>query len=169
MHRWTRVFFINTDVVCYRKLMKGKALRKHSLHEKTAASVLLKFIDLRLLCLPVRGQGMVTRAGNCAQPLCLYGLDSTSPELVQTGQRVGQWLWFVLCDWHRLLHSTLSVCSLPDDQDNHGHCFRRIVWILVCCWDCNNIYSIFFLSTNKHLGMLIFYCKKQLKTTLFTF
>jgi len=24
------------------KLMKGKALRKHSLHEKTAASVLLK-------------------------------------------------------------------------------------------------------------------------------
>ena len=25
-----------------RKLMKGKALRKHSLHEKTAASVLLK-------------------------------------------------------------------------------------------------------------------------------
>jgi len=29
------------------KLMKGKALRKHSLHEKTAASVLLKlFIKL---------------------------------------------------------------------------------------------------------------------------
>jgi len=26
----------------YRKLMKGKALRKHSLHEKIAASVLLK-------------------------------------------------------------------------------------------------------------------------------
>jgi len=26
----------------YTKLMKGKALRKHSLHEKTAASVLLK-------------------------------------------------------------------------------------------------------------------------------
>jgi len=26
----------------YIKLMKGKALRKHSLHEKTAASVLLK-------------------------------------------------------------------------------------------------------------------------------
>jgi len=26
----------------YFKLMKGKALRKHSLHEKTAASVLLK-------------------------------------------------------------------------------------------------------------------------------
>ena len=25
-----------------KKLMKGKALRKHSLHEKTAASVLLK-------------------------------------------------------------------------------------------------------------------------------
>ena len=29
------------------KLMKGKALRKHSLHEKTAASVLLKlFISI---------------------------------------------------------------------------------------------------------------------------
>jgi len=28
--------------LAYRKLMKGKALRKHSLHEKTAASVLLK-------------------------------------------------------------------------------------------------------------------------------
>ena len=27
---------------CNNKLMKGKALRKHSLHEKTAASVLLK-------------------------------------------------------------------------------------------------------------------------------
>jgi len=27
---------------CTFKLMKGKALRKHSLHEKTAASVLLK-------------------------------------------------------------------------------------------------------------------------------
>jgi len=27
---------------CKIKLMKGKALRKHSLHEKTAASVLLK-------------------------------------------------------------------------------------------------------------------------------
>jgi len=27
---------------CLIKLMKGKALRKHSLHEKTAASVLLK-------------------------------------------------------------------------------------------------------------------------------
>ena len=26
----------------FRKLIKGKALRKHSLHEKTAASVLLK-------------------------------------------------------------------------------------------------------------------------------
>ena len=26
------------------KLMKGKALRKHSLHEKTAASVLLKLL-----------------------------------------------------------------------------------------------------------------------------
>jgi len=29
----------NNDII---KLMKGKALRKHSLHEKTAASVLLK-------------------------------------------------------------------------------------------------------------------------------
>ena len=28
--------------LCYTKLMKGKVLRKHSLHEKTAASVLLK-------------------------------------------------------------------------------------------------------------------------------
>jgi len=34
--------------IYYNKLMKGKALRKHSLHEKTAASVLLKlFIDIR--------------------------------------------------------------------------------------------------------------------------
>jgi len=41
-----------TDIMVYQhaptytymviKLMKGKALRKHSLHEKTAASVLLK-------------------------------------------------------------------------------------------------------------------------------
>jgi len=30
------------DDSLYTKLMKGKALRKHSLHEKTAASVLLK-------------------------------------------------------------------------------------------------------------------------------
>jgi len=30
--------------ILYIKLMKGKALRKHSLHEKTAASVLLKLI-----------------------------------------------------------------------------------------------------------------------------
>jgi len=30
------------DYESYNKLMKGKALRKHSLHEKTAASVLLK-------------------------------------------------------------------------------------------------------------------------------
>jgi len=29
------------SMTCF-KLMKGKALRKHSLHEKTAASVLLK-------------------------------------------------------------------------------------------------------------------------------
>ena len=28
--------------ICIKKLTKGKALRKHSLHEKTAASVLLK-------------------------------------------------------------------------------------------------------------------------------
>jgi len=28
--------------LCIKKLMKGKVLRKHSLHEKTAASVLLK-------------------------------------------------------------------------------------------------------------------------------
>jgi len=28
----------------HNKLIKGKALRKHSLHEKTAASVLLKLI-----------------------------------------------------------------------------------------------------------------------------
>ena len=28
----------------WNKLMKGKALRKHSLHEKTAASVLLKLL-----------------------------------------------------------------------------------------------------------------------------
>jgi len=31
-----------TQASCNIKLMKGKALRKHSLHEKTAASVLLK-------------------------------------------------------------------------------------------------------------------------------
>jgi len=31
-----------TDIKKPTKLMKGKALRKHSLHEKTAASVLLK-------------------------------------------------------------------------------------------------------------------------------
>jgi len=30
------------DTIICIKLMKGKALRKHSLHEKTAASVLLK-------------------------------------------------------------------------------------------------------------------------------
>jgi len=34
----------------HKKLMKGKALRKHSLHEKTAASVLLKlFISSPIL------------------------------------------------------------------------------------------------------------------------
>ena len=30
------------NIIIKLKLMKGKALRKHSLHEKTAASVLLK-------------------------------------------------------------------------------------------------------------------------------
>jgi len=30
------------SLMCFIKLMKGGALRKHSLHEKTAASVLLK-------------------------------------------------------------------------------------------------------------------------------
>jgi len=36
---------------CTIKLMKGKALRKHSLHEKTAASVILKlFISSNELC-----------------------------------------------------------------------------------------------------------------------
>jgi len=33
---------LTTAVVSNIKLMKGKALRKHSQHEKTAASVLLK-------------------------------------------------------------------------------------------------------------------------------
>ena len=33
------VFILITNLI---KLMKGKALRNHSLHEKTAASVLLK-------------------------------------------------------------------------------------------------------------------------------
>ena len=32
----------NDNRFVHNKLMKGKALRKHSLHEKTAASVLLK-------------------------------------------------------------------------------------------------------------------------------
>jgi len=40
------VYYLNHGLVDvsfqYIKLMKGKALRKHSLHEKTAASVLLK-------------------------------------------------------------------------------------------------------------------------------
>ena len=31
----------------YNKLMKGKAIRKHTLHEKTAASVLLKLFISR--------------------------------------------------------------------------------------------------------------------------
>jgi len=33
---------VDHDALTDIKLMKGKALRKHSLHEKTAASVLLK-------------------------------------------------------------------------------------------------------------------------------
>jgi len=33
---------MNIDPEKFNKLMKGKALRKHSLHKKTAASVLLK-------------------------------------------------------------------------------------------------------------------------------
>ena len=41
-----KVKYIHAIVYWHRysitKLMKGKALRKHSLHEKTAASVLLK-------------------------------------------------------------------------------------------------------------------------------
>jgi len=36
------VYVITMDEGINIKLMKGKALRKHSLHEKTAASVLLK-------------------------------------------------------------------------------------------------------------------------------
>ena len=36
------VTFISEQYDSVLKLMKGKALRKHSLHEKTAASVLLK-------------------------------------------------------------------------------------------------------------------------------
>jgi len=33
------------NVIDNMKMMKGKALRKHSLHEKTAASVLLKLFN----------------------------------------------------------------------------------------------------------------------------
>ena len=40
----------NIMFIRYMKLMKGKALRKHSLHEKTAASVLWKlFIGSHIL------------------------------------------------------------------------------------------------------------------------
>ena len=41
---WTRITdkWTKIDFFIYSKLMKGKALRKHSLHEKTTASVLLK-------------------------------------------------------------------------------------------------------------------------------
>ena len=48
--------FVDNDNIMYIlknaiKLMKGKALRKHSLHEKTAASVLLKlFISSNEWC-----------------------------------------------------------------------------------------------------------------------
>jgi len=44
-HNWlkcTQVFAFILDFKWGFKLMKGKALRKHSLHEKTAAPVLLK-------------------------------------------------------------------------------------------------------------------------------
>ena len=34
--------YMKAELKIYIKLMKGKALRKHSLHVKTAASVLLK-------------------------------------------------------------------------------------------------------------------------------
>jgi len=37
-----KLSFANSLRTVNNKLMKGKALRKHSLHEKTAASVLLK-------------------------------------------------------------------------------------------------------------------------------
>jgi len=41
---WQSLIFtlVGSTVLVAYKLMKGKALRKHSLHEKTAASVLLK-------------------------------------------------------------------------------------------------------------------------------
>jgi len=50
MTQYTNYLYIHTcvhiqcdvEVYIYNKLIKGKALRKHSLHEKTAASVLLK-------------------------------------------------------------------------------------------------------------------------------
>jgi len=49
-------FYFFCDMLIYgdtensnKKLMEGKALRKHSLHEKTAASVLLKLPSLGLL------------------------------------------------------------------------------------------------------------------------
>ena len=38
----TKTYFHNIHFQIFNKLMKGKALRKHSMHEKTAASVLLK-------------------------------------------------------------------------------------------------------------------------------
>ena len=37
---WALCFKVSASY--YKRLIKGKALRKHSLHEKTAASVLLK-------------------------------------------------------------------------------------------------------------------------------
>ena len=42
---------VSFKLLFYIKLMKGKAFRKHSLHEKTAASVLLKlFISSNERC-----------------------------------------------------------------------------------------------------------------------
>ena len=48
VHNWLKVWLkrigmVTIEIQLYPiKLMKGKALKKHSLHEKTAASVLLK-------------------------------------------------------------------------------------------------------------------------------
>ena len=36
------LLYFNLVYICKTKLMKGKVLRKHSLHDNTAASVLLK-------------------------------------------------------------------------------------------------------------------------------
>jgi len=42
LHEKTAASVLLKLFISSNKLMKGKALRKHSLHEKTAASVLLK-------------------------------------------------------------------------------------------------------------------------------